>query len=62
MPCQKIVLSQRRKLVLAAHDGHQAVLDYDVNESDGQRYYRGNGNYNDWAMDYLPHPARRKPE
>ena len=61
---EKIVLSQRRRhLVLAAHGmGIKPFWDYDVNEGDGQRYYRGNGNYNDWAMDYLPHPARRKPE
>ena len=49
--------------VPAAHGmGIKPFWDYDVNEGDSQRYYRGNGNYNDWAMDYLPYPARRKPD
>ncbi|MGC6485088.1 MAG: choline-sulfatase [Candidatus Puniceispirillales bacterium] len=61
---EKIVLSQRRRhLVRAAHSqGIKPFWDYDLNEGDELRYYRGDGNYNDWAMDYLPHPSRQKPE
>jgi choline-sulfatase len=53
---QKIVLSQkRRRLVLDAHAiGIPPSWDFDTGAEDDARYYRGDGNYNDWAMDYLP--------
>ena len=53
---EKILLSQRRRrLVLDAHAIGQAPhWDYDTGAEDDTRYYRGDGNYNDWAMDYLP--------
>ena len=53
---EKILLSQRRRrLVLDAHAiGQPPHWDYDTGAEDDTRYYRGDGNYNDWAMDYLP--------
>jgi choline-sulfatase len=53
---KKIVLSQkRRRLVLNAHAiGIPPSWDFDTGAEDDARYYRGDGNYNDWAMDYLP--------
>lgn len=51
-----IVLSQRRRhLIRAAHqNGMPPRWDYTSDTSDDRRWYRGHGNYNDWAMDYLP--------
>lgn len=51
-----IVLSQRRRhLIRAAHNkGQPPRWDFDDGTIDDRRWYRGHGNYNDWAMDYLP--------
>ena len=48
---------QRRHLIRAAHAvGTPPAWDFRPSPPD-DRWYRGVGNYNDWAMDYLP---RRK--
>ncbi len=49
-----IVQSQRRRLLIrAAHkQGEQPVWDFDDGQDDS-RYYRGAGNYNDWAFSHL---------
>ena len=53
---EAIILSQRRRhLIRAAHrNGVPPRWDFDDGAGDDLRWYRGHGNYNDWAMDYLP--------
>jgi choline-sulfatase len=51
-----IRLSQKRRhLIRGAHaNGTSPSWDYHPVPPDDTRWYRGHGNYNDWAMDYLP--------
>ena len=51
-----IRLSQRRRhLIRDAHiKGTPPQWDFVPAPMDDSRWYRGHGNYNDWAMDYLP--------
>ena len=51
-----IRLSQRRRhLIREAHaQGTPPHWDFVPAPMDDNRWYRGRGNYNDWAMDYLP--------
>ncbi|NIP76436.1 MAG: sulfatase-like hydrolase/transferase [Xanthomonadales bacterium] len=52
----QIVLSQQRRLLIrAAHDqGTRPQWDFDAPDTTEDRWFRGEGNYNDWAFDYLP--------
>lgn len=52
---KEILLSQRRRhLIKKAHaNGAPPKWDYDTGADDEARYYRGHGNYNDWALAYL---------
>ena len=56
---ERIRQSQRRRhLIRAAHAvGTPPSWDFQPSPPADDRWYRGAGNYNDWAMDYLP---RRK--
>ena len=56
---ERIRQSQRRRhLIRAAHAlGAPPSWDFQPSPPADDRWYRGAGNYNDWAMDYLP---RRK--
>ena len=51
---REIVLSQRRRLLIRrAHaQGVPPVWDFDAGQDDS-RFYRGHGNYNDWAFAHL---------
>jgi len=50
---------KRRLLIRKAHlQGEAPDWDFDAGGDDSDRWYRGIGNYNDWAFDYLP-PAKR---
>ncbi len=53
---QQIVLSQRRRLLVrAAHDrGARPAWDFQAPDTTEDRWFRGDGNYNDWAFDFLP--------
>ncbi len=48
--------SQRRRLLIrdAHRRGEAPDWDFDAGGEDEGRWYRGKGNYNDWAFDYLP--------
>ena len=47
---------RRRHLVRDAHRlGKAPGWDFQPSTPEDSRWYRGHGNYNDWAMDYLPH-------
>lgn len=56
----RIRLSQKRRLLIRdAHtNGPAPDWDFLPDGEDAARYFRGQGNYNDWAFDYLP-PAQR---
>ncbi|MDA7598749.1 choline-sulfatase [Alphaproteobacteria bacterium] len=56
-----VVNSQRRRrLVHNAHgNGDAPVWDLVTRPDDETRWYRGGRNYNDWALDFLPHPSKR---
>lgn len=54
---EAIWLSQRRRHLVrdAHHAGSAPSWDFEPSSPEDARWYRGHGNYNDWAMDYLPH-------
>ena len=59
---EDIVRSQKRRLLIRkAHlQGEAPEWDFDAGGEDDGRWFRGKGNYNDWAFDYLP-PAGMPP-
>ncbi len=53
---------QRRLLIRKAHSqGVAPGWDFDAGGEDDGRWYRGKGNYNDWAFDYLKPIKRIQP-
>ena len=53
-----IVNSQKRRMLIQrAHaEGQPPIWDFNAEGEGSSRWFRGDGNYNDWAFDYLPEP------